>query len=782
MNILETLVQLRDDLKTWVTNNLNALNNKIDEKTIPIDSKLSATSTNPVQNKVINAEISSLSDLVGDKSVATQISTAIANQDLFSGDYNDLTNAPNIKDDGSNDLNITDNDGNIIVKVNSTGIHTTEIEVNDIKVGETLSGHINNNDIHVTSDDKDTWNAKSDFSGDYNDLENAPNIAEDGTSDLTIADEVGNIIFKVDAAGAHTTTLDAQNITINNENIDNVMDKKITALVNSAPETLDTLGELAEAMEENSDAIEALEVIATSKASQSDLDATNENISELQGLVGDTSVATQIANAIEGFESFSGDYNDLENAPNIAEDGAGNMVVADEQGNVIFKADAAGIHSTALTLNGEDINNKINNHTDNTTIHVTSTDKTNWNNKVDKEDGKGLSSNDFTDEEKAKLASLPDDINDINIAVDDKLSTTSENPVQNKVVTEAINNLNYNDLDGTPNITDDESKELFIADSSGNVIARINETGIHSVGMSIKGTDVAGLIDSKIDAAVHDIPTAVFSNVKVGSTTITADSINDTLTLVAGSNITLTPDATNDKVTIAAKDTTYTAATTSVTGLMSSADKTKVNATNIAYGTCSTAAATAAKVITVSGNTNWKLAAGSMITVLFSTTNTAKNPTFNVNNTGAKNVYYTSSQITTSNLSYAGYANRPMTFMYDGTQYRFIGWGVDNNSDTKVTQAAAITTAGEYPVILGYSTATTAVTNTVNKASTLTYNPSTKVLTAPTFKGALAGNANTATKATKDGSGNVITSTYATKTYVAEQIQAAIGDAIAASY
>ena len=48
-----------------------------------------------------------------------------------------------------------------------------------------------------------------------------------------------------------------------------------------------------------------------------------------------------------------------------------------------------------------------------------------------------------------------------------------------------------------------------------------------------------------------------FSNVIVGSTTVSADSKTDTLTLVAGSNVTLTPDATNDKITIAAKDTTY---------------------------------------------------------------------------------------------------------------------------------------------------------------------------------------------------------------------------------
>ena len=57
MNILNALKQLRDDIKTWVTNNLNALNAKIDEKTIPIDNKLDSTSVNPVQNQVIAKEI-----------------------------------------------------------------------------------------------------------------------------------------------------------------------------------------------------------------------------------------------------------------------------------------------------------------------------------------------------------------------------------------------------------------------------------------------------------------------------------------------------------------------------------------------------------------------------------------------------------------------------------------------------------------------------------------------------------------------------------------------------
>ena len=54
-----------------------------------------------------------------------------------------------------------------------------------------------------------------------------------------------------------------------------------------------------------------------------------------------------------------------------------------------------------------------------------------------------------------------------------------------------------------------------------------------------------------------------FSNVTVGSTTIAADSTTDTLTLVAGTNVTITPDATNDKITISATDTntTYSAGT-----------------------------------------------------------------------------------------------------------------------------------------------------------------------------------------------------------------------------
>ncbi len=161
-----------------------------------------------------------------------------------------------------------------------------------------------------------------------------------------------------------------------------------------------------------------------------------------------------------------------------------------------------------------------------------------------------------------------------------------------------------------------------------------------------------------------------------------------------GHKITLTPSSgTATTITIPDNNTTYSAATTSANGLMTSADKTKMNNTNVAWGTCSTAAATAAKVITISGNTNWTLTAGSIIGVKFSATNTAQNPTFNVNDTGAKSVWYNTAIITTGNLSYAGVANRPMYYMYDGTQYVCLGWSIESNDNT-IPSAYCSTAAG----------------------------------------------------------------------------------------
>ena len=98
-----------------------------------------------------------------------------------------------------------------------------------------------------------------------------------------------------------------------------------------------------------------------------------------------------------------------------------------------------------------------------------------------------------------------------------------------------------------------------------------------------------------------------FSNVKVGSTTVAADAKTDTLELVAGTNVTLTPDATNDKVTIAATDTTALGSMTGTLGVGHGGTGVSTLGAGVVYhsasGTGALSIATAANIVSAIGNT-----------------------------------------------------------------------------------------------------------------------------------------------------------------------------------
>lgn len=96
------------------------------------------------------------------------------------------------------------------------------------------------------------------------------------------------------------------------------------------------------------------------------------------------------------------------------------------------------------------------------------------------------------------------------------------------------------------------------------------------------------------------------------------------------------------------------------------------------YGTCSTAAATVAKTVSITG---FNLVTGARALVRFTTTNTGAvaSLTLNVNGTGAKSIKYRN-----GNLPSAGTlaANRTYEFVYDGTNYQLLG---DLDTDTHYT-------------------------------------------------------------------------------------------------
>lgn len=88
------------------------------------------------------------------------------------------------------------------------------------------------------------------------------------------------------------------------------------------------------------------------------------------------------------------------------------------------------------------------------------------------------------------------------------------------------------------------------------------------------------------------------------------------------------------------------------------------------YGTCSTAAATKAKVVTLAGFT---LATGAVVAVKFTYANTAASPTLNVNSTGAKSIAVYGS---TAAGSGAWSAGEVVMFVYDGTRWVMISGSI----------------------------------------------------------------------------------------------------------
>lgn len=108
------------------------------------------------------------------------------------------------------------------------------------------------------------------------------------------------------------------------------------------------------------------------------------------------------------------------------------------------------------------------------------------------------------------------------------------------------------------------------------------------------------------------------------------------------------------------------------------------------YGTCDTAAATAAKVVTIPANEHFVLQVGDIIGVKFDYTNSAANVTINVNSTGAKRVYYDTSEVSSNNLWAGGEADRITLYMYDGTDWVWIGHDEDNDT----TEASGINMTG----------------------------------------------------------------------------------------
>lgn len=497
MNLLQSLKQLRDDLKSWVTVNLNALNAKIEKNVIHVDSELNPASSNPVQNKAIVKELRSLS-------------TDISNKTTFSGDYNDLTNAPNIIEDESGDMVITDQKDNVIFRVDSEGIHSTALtlkgepaatekyvsdkvdvvskKVDNIKIPEVdLSNHYTKEETDAAIE-----SAKEELSESI--------VAE--SSEWTVVDEAGNIIFKVDADGAHTTALSLKDGEATTVTYVDTEIEKVNKSVNDINEQLDSL-----------------------------------NIPNLNGYATEEYVDNAVLNHAEEVLETHYTKNDVDEIINATKEEivseSQEWKIVDGNGNIVFSVDSSGAYTTSLKLNDKTVeeiaeekiaalvnsapealntlNELANALGDDPNFATTITNEIGK--KVDKVEGKDLSTNDFTDAYKQKL----DGLNLDNITyeeTDPTVPSWAKEPNKPTYTAEEVglgNVDNTSDADkpistATQTALDElkekimfESQEWHIVDENDNIVFSVDASGAHTTSLTLNNVPVEDIIAEKQD-------------------------------------------------------------------------------------------------------------------------------------------------------------------------------------------------------------------------------------------------------------------------------------------
>lgn len=176
--------------------------------------------------------------------------------------------------------------------------------------------------------------------------------------------------------------------------------------------------------------------------------------------------------------------------------------------------------------------------------------KTELNNKVDKVNGKGLSTNDYTAEEKNKLSgietgaekNIQSDWNQTDaskddyiknkpeippaVTVDDELSDESENPVQNKVITEELNDVKADLSELSSSIAPVESSATATAAHAVGELFMMGETLMVALSAIAIG-DTITTDGASPNAAVTTLSGEMIKDVQVNGTSVVTNGVAD---------------------------------------------------------------------------------------------------------------------------------------------------------------------------------------------------------------------------------------------------------------
>lgn len=268
--------------------------------------------TNPVINKISKAEYDAkvAAGVITETMIADQIwinqNMTIADQENLrnlkavatSGSYNDLADKPTIPTKTSDITNdsgfITANDIPEVETPTCSTIGAVSTSEKGVANGVATLGA----DSKLTASQMPSvsYNNLTDkptlFSGSYNDLTNKPELFSGSYNDLTDKPTIPSV------AGLASETY---------------VNQKVADLVNSAPTTLDTLGEVATAIQNNANVVEGLNSAIGNKANASDVTALTTRVGTAE-----TNITALQSGKADKSELFSGSYNDLTDKPTLS--------------------------------------------------------------------------------------------------------------------------------------------------------------------------------------------------------------------------------------------------------------------------------------------------------------------------------------------------------------------------------------------------------------------------------------------------------------------------------
>ena len=264
----------------------------------------------------------------------------IIKDNVTSGDYNDLENAPDILDDGSSVLNIVDSNGNIIFKVDKDGVHTVGLKIKNKSL--------------------DTIIEENTPSGDYNELENKPEILEDGSAFLQIVDVNGNVIAMIDDKGVHAFNfyagVDDDEVALKKDipaevSLDEI-NKKISNL-ETTTENLPTLESDVKTLGTNQ--VNMQGEILTLQNNQTTFDGELETVkSNQQTMSADVdTLKTNQGKTNTSIQNLQTEQNKLnDKVDNIIDDESEKIQFVDDRGNIVMEVDGTGLNVVDVKING----------------------------------------------------------------------------------------------------------------------------------------------------------------------------------------------------------------------------------------------------------------------------------------------------------------------------------------------------------------------------------------------------------------------------------------------